>query len=319
MSAAARGIDRHGVGRGEPELEVVGFFRRRDIELAIEKQIHLMQPCPHHRFTNIEGVLQSVDVTDFVAVKGWNRQLENAEFFQNQLNDNLGVEVKGPAIAFERQLRERVGGIQAVAGVKLRQVRLQHPVLKSGQDLVADPFVVRHPARSRRFLVDHARTEDGIGFVPNQRSKQLRQFFRRILAVAVQEGDDIESVIDGVAITELLVTAVTLVLRRPEHGDLERRTLMLKAQPFDESIVRRRIIDNQHFDRARMQRRRNAVEHFFNRARGVVGNDENEHAFAVKIERRGIHQWGGGHASGAARSRPRGRRRSPSPSLPSAS
>ena len=239
VSAAARGIDRHGVGRGEPELEVVGFFRRRDIELAIEKQIHLMQPCPHHRFTNIEGVLQSVDVTDFVAVKGWNRQLENAEFFQNQLNDNLGVEVKSPAIAFERQLRERVGGIQAIAGVKLRQVRLQHPVLESGQDLVADPFVVRHPARSRRFLVDHARTEDGIGFVPNQRSKQLRQFFRRILAVAVQEGDDIESVIDGVAITELLVTAVTLVLRRPEHGDLERRTLMLKAQPFDESIVRR--------------------------------------------------------------------------------
>jgi len=31
------------------------------------------------------------------------------------------------------------------------------------------------------------------------------------------EGRRIESVIDGVAITELLVTAVTLVLRRPEH------------------------------------------------------------------------------------------------------
>jgi len=115
--------------------------------------------------------------------------------FSEPLNDNLGVEVKGALFAFERQLRERVGGIQAIAGMKLRQVRLQHPSFwKVGQDLVSDPFVVRHPA-VRALSVDHARTEDGIG--SSETAEQaLRQFFRRILAVAVQKGDDIESVID---------------------------------------------------------------------------------------------------------------------------
>ena len=47
----------------------------------------------------------------------------------------------------------------------------------------------------------------------SKRREQSGQFFRRVLAVAVDERDDVEAVIDGVAIAEFLVAAVTLVFR----------------------------------------------------------------------------------------------------------
>ena len=71
-------------------------------------------------------------------------------------------------------------------------------------------------------LVDHPRAEDRVGFTGEERREQSRQLFRRVLAVTMDERDDVEAVIDRVAVAELLVPAVTLVLRGAQDGDLER-------------------------------------------------------------------------------------------------
>ena len=118
MRAWPGGVDGHSVGGSETEFDTVGFFWWRDIELAIEKQIHLMQPRPHHRFTNIQGVLHPVNVADFVTVEGRNGRLQNSKFLQNELDDDFGIEMKCPSIAFEGQLRQRVRRIQTITRVK---------------------------------------------------------------------------------------------------------------------------------------------------------------------------------------------------------
>ena len=64
----------------------------------------------------------------------------------------------------------------------------------------------------------------------------------------MDERDDVESVIDRVAITELLVAAVSLVLRRPQNGDLERRILLLITEAVPKRVVLGRIVDDQDFD-----------------------------------------------------------------------
>ena len=107
--------------------------------------------------------------------------------------------------------------------MKLRELRAEHPVLETGQHLVADPFVERHAASARGPFVDHARAEDRVRFTGEKRREQRRQFFRRVLTVAVDERDDVEAVIDRVAVAELLIPAVALVLRGAENGDLEVR------------------------------------------------------------------------------------------------
>ena len=53
--------------------------------------------------------------------------------------------------------------------------------------------------------------------------------------------------IDRVAVTELLIAAVSLVLRCAQDRDLEAEVLLLIATP-SRSVVPRRIVDDQDFD-----------------------------------------------------------------------
>ena len=145
-------------------------------------------------------------------------------------------------VFLERDLGEGRRRIEPVAGMKFRERGPQHPILEGGKDLVADPLVERHPAAARRFLIDHARAENGIGFLCNERRDQLRQFFRSVLAVAVNEGNDVEPVIDRVAVPEFLVSAVALVHRRPQNGDLKSGISLLITEPVPEGVVLGRIV-----------------------------------------------------------------------------
>src|SRR3954465_13998187 len=110
-------------------------------------------------------------------------------------------------------------------------------VLEGGQDLVADPFIERHPASARRSPIDHARTEDRVCFSGHKGREQLRQFLRRVLPVAMNERHDIEPIVDGVAISEFLVPAVTLVLRRAQNGDFKGGLLALESYAISERRV----------------------------------------------------------------------------------
>ena len=96
----------------------------------------------------------------------------------------------------------------------------------------------------------------------------------------MNERDDVEAVIDRVAVSELLIAAVTLVLRGAQNGNLEGRVSLLIAQSVDERVVLRRIVDDQDLDLLALQRARNAAEDFFYRRRRILGNDENKQPLA---------------------------------------
>src|SRR5205085_2491269 len=93
-------------------------------------------------------------------------------------------------IFFKRNLGESSRGIEAVTGVEFREDGPEHPVLKRGQDLVADPFVGGHPALARGSFVDHPGPKNRVGFVIQEGSKQFRQLLWCVLAVAVEAGWD---------------------------------------------------------------------------------------------------------------------------------
>ena len=72
---------------------------------------------------------------------------------------------------------------------------------------------MRSTAPASAAVREEARTEDGLGLARDEGGEQLRQAFRRVLAIAVDEGDVVEAVFDGVPVAEFLVAAVHLVER----------------------------------------------------------------------------------------------------------
>src|SRR6266436_5269820 len=96
-------------------------MRRRlriHIELSIVKKMNAAKPRFDCGSYDLQCVLQSVHVTDFVAVKCRDRQLDDAQFFQHELNDDLGIKMEIVRVFFERNLSERRGGIEAITGME---------------------------------------------------------------------------------------------------------------------------------------------------------------------------------------------------------
>ena len=77
-----------------------------------------------------------------------------------------------------------------------------------------------------------------VGLAVAQRAEQVGQAFRRVLAVAVEQRDEIEAVLDRVVVADLLVAAVALVDRIEEDRERERRELPSEATSWPRSNVR---------------------------------------------------------------------------------
>ena len=90
-----------------------------NVELLVEEQIHLMQAHTRHGLEDIPGVFQPVHVADLRTVIGRDRQLRDPQSLQDQLNDDFSVEMKVVRVSLERDLRQSLGGIDSVAGMKL--------------------------------------------------------------------------------------------------------------------------------------------------------------------------------------------------------
>src|SRR6185295_15345824 len=131
-------------------------------EPAIVKQMDSAQPPLNRRAADIPGVLQAVHVTDFATVKCRNRQLGYPQLFENKLNNDLGIEVEIVGVSLERHLSKRLCRIDAIAGVKFRKLCAENLILESSEQLIANPFIHRHPAVSRRLFIDHSRPEDRV-------------------------------------------------------------------------------------------------------------------------------------------------------------
>ena len=66
------------------------------------------------------------------------------------------------------------------------------------------------PARAPP-LLDHPRAEDRVGLAADERGDQVLDALGGVLAVAVQQDDDVEAVLDRPAVAGLLVAAVAEV------------------------------------------------------------------------------------------------------------
>ena len=113
-------------------------------------------------------------------------------------------------------------------------------------------------------------------------ARRLGQALRRVLAVAVDQRDEIKPVLDGVAVAEFLVAAVTLVFGVAQDGNLEAAVVVMGPDVVEagvEGVVRRGVVDDEDFDVfGRRRRRGDAVEHPGERRFRVVGDDENQDA-----------------------------------------
>ena len=69
---------------------------------------------------------------------------------------------------------EHLDRVDAVAAVKLRQLRPEHRVLNGRQNLVADVLVEGHPPLQGAEPVHHPATEDGVGAARAERLEQAR-------------------------------------------------------------------------------------------------------------------------------------------------
>ena len=237
-------------------------------------EAHLVGAVAHDLEGDLLGVLQAVDVGDLVAVVGRDRDLDDALAGLDQLQDDLGVEVEAVAVALEGQPSQRLDRVRPVARVPLGQPDAGHGVLDRGQDAVADELVQRHAATARRAGVEHAGAEHGVGLAGEQRGDHLGEQLGGVLAVAVQQHDDVEVRVDRGAVAPLLVAAVAKVLLVAGHLDGQIGIELLVADGDQVRLVLAVVVADDHAGDRRAEVVRDAVQHLGQRRRCVVRHDK---------------------------------------------
>ncbi len=147
--------------------------------------------------------------------------------------------------------------------MKFGQAHAQRAILEHGQHAIACVLVERHAAFEwAAVIAHHARSEHRVGFARHQRMIHLRENFRRVLPIAMQQHDDIETLIDEMLIAGLLISAVAQVLLVLQH--LKFRQRLERLQPHREFIRRvlAGIVEHRNFGDVLPHIRRNSLQHF---------------------------------------------------------
>ena len=165
--------------------------------------------------------------------------------------------------------------------MKLGQVGSKHRILEPRQDLVAHVLVLGHAALQRRALGHHAAAKDRVGRRGLKRGHHVRQLLRRILPVAVQQHHHVHAVVDGHAVTRLLVAAIAQVSGLAHHGDREVIAGLAVAQPNQVGVVGTEIITDVHLLDAGPEPLRDAIEHLAKGGCRVVGDNQDADAQVV--------------------------------------
>src|SRR5687767_5581035 len=97
---------------------------RIDVKLPIVKEMDAAQPSFHRGFEYVPRVFHPIHVADFVAVESRDRQFRDAQFSENKLDDDLGVEMEIVGVLLEWNLSQGRGGIEAITGVELRELQI---------------------------------------------------------------------------------------------------------------------------------------------------------------------------------------------------
>src|SRR4051812_41015166 len=125
-------------------------------------------------------------MTNLITVKGRYRQFLDANSRVVELDNNVSVEMKVVAVPLKRNPPKRAGRVKAIATVELTELRMQHPILKSGQHLITDPLILRHATFQCVAFVDHPRAEYDVRILGDEWCDEVGQFLGRILTNAMQ-------------------------------------------------------------------------------------------------------------------------------------
>ena len=126
--------------------------------------------------------------------------------------------------------------------------------------------------------LEHPRAEHGVGLAALERRHHVGEQLGRVLAVAVEQHDDVEAVVDRPLVAGLLVAAVAEVPRVAD--DLERQVVgqLLVAERHEVGAVLAGVVADEDFADPGAEVGGDAVEHLGERRRGVVGHDEDADA-----------------------------------------
>ena len=247
-AARGHGVERELVAARVAELDVVvavAVTVVQRLEPALVEHPQAVGDSLERRQQDVLGVPDAVDVADLVAVVRRDRHLDDPLPDVEQLDDDLGVEVEVVRVEREPDPPQRRHRVGAVAAVELGEPGAQQRVLHSGEESVADVLVERHPPAQRAERRHHPAAEHRVGAALLQRREQPRHLLGRVLAVAVEQDDDVEPALDRERVADLLVAAVALVQLVAQHGhpDLGVRLLVLAAQRV--RPVFRRVVDDE--------------------------------------------------------------------------
>ncbi len=124
---------------------------------------------------------------------------------------------------------------------------------------------------------EHARPEHRVGRPVDERRHEVLDHLGRVLPVAVQQHDDVETVLDGPAVPGLLVAAVAEVPRVADHGDRE-LALRLVLEPDVVGVVLAGVVAHEDMGDAPAEPCRDPVEHLTEGRGGVVRHHQDSDA-----------------------------------------
>ena len=116
-----------------------------------------------------------------------------------------------------------------------------------GRELIGNSLVERHSTQQHLPSVDHARAEDQIRPIFQDRQDHFLDHLRRILPVTAQKDQRIEVVLDRIIEADFLIPAVSLVVRIAQHGYPAAGPHPGKVADFCKGLVCRMIVDNRTF------------------------------------------------------------------------
>ena len=236
------------------------------------------EPVADHVGRDVAGVGEAVDVADLVAVVGGDGDLGDALAVGVHLQQDLGVEVEAVAVGLERDRRQRRHRQGPIAAVPLAEREPGDGVLDAGEHPVADVLVQRHPTLAGVAAGHHPGAEDHLGVAAHDRLDDIGQQLGGVLAVTVEQHDDVEAVLDGPAVAELLVAAVAEVAGLADDRQRQPGLPLLVLQAHRLRVVVGVVVADEDRRDARAEALRDPVEDPGQRRRRVVGDDHDADA-----------------------------------------
>ena len=191
-------------------LQLVAILVGKD--RSTDAQPTQMKPVANGVTDDVLRVSETVHMGDLFAVVGRDRHLDDAKPGRLELEDDLGVEVEAVRVRLERDLPQRIRAVRPVPGVPLAELHTREGVLDPGEDAVAEILVSRHATAARSTWGEHPRPKHRVAHAVLERLDDLRQHLGCVLAVTVEENNDVDVVIDRPPATRFLVASIAQVL-----------------------------------------------------------------------------------------------------------